>query len=324
MFGVSPGTYIRARRNYIKGLTMNNCTLKKTLLATSIFLALSGIYGSTALATPACDPDTLQQANTLEGKSTQEPTDALTDVTDVQITDLPDKINSIVDKLESAGDVKYYSFTALRGQKVMINDVLRGVEGSFWKIEYNIAGDWQSLPTSESVITASLTAGQKVNLRVSHPAGMLFQSDKYFNIDFGSAPYAHNIRIETEGPKTGTYFMTSTFRDRIMWATNIRDSTGQLLEGATVDFVIRPDDQNLSNKVKSRRVTVTGGIVEYVSFPACNGRHVTTPFTGVYDFKTKWRATYNTGHWQVSVRGNPSTGISPGSITQICSMNVSG
>ncbi|MFK7701158.1 hypothetical protein [Pseudomonas caspiana] len=303
---------------------MNNCTLKKTLLATSIFLALSGIYGSTALATPACDPDTLQQANTLEGKSTQEPTDALTDVTDVQITDLPDKINSIVDKLESAGDVKYYSFTALRGQKVMINDVLRGVEGSFWKIEYNIAGDWQPLPTSEPLITPPLNIGQKVQLRISYPAGVRFQPDKYFNIDFGSAPYAHNIRIETEGPNTETYFSTSTFRDKIMWATNIRDSTGQLLEGATVEFVINTDDQDPSREVTSRRVTVTGGIVEYVSFQGCSGRHVTTPFIGVYDFIRKWQATYNSGHWRVSVRGNSSTGISPVSITQICSMKIIG
>lgn len=303
---------------------MNNCTFKKTLLTTSLLLALSGLYGSTALAIPACDPDTSQQANIAETSSSQDQTETPPENTDVQIIDLPDKINNVFGKLESAGDVKYYSFTAVRGQKVMINNVLQGVEGSYWKIEYNVTGNWQSLSRSESFISTSLTIGQKVQLRISHPAGAPFQSDRYFNIDFGSAPYAHNIRIETEGPRTGTYFMTSTFRERIMWATNIRDSTGQLLEGATVDFVIIPDDQNLSKEVRSRRVTVTGGIVEYVSFPACSGRHVTTPFTGVYDFKTKWRATYNNGDWHVSVRGNPSTGISPGSITQICSMNISG
>ncbi|MCI8209618.1 hypothetical protein AUC61_08725 [Pseudomonas sp. S25] len=303
---------------------MNNCTFKKILLATSLFLALSGLYGSTALAIPACDPDTSQQANTPEMNSSQDQTETPPENTDVQIIDLPDKINNVFGKLESAGDVKYYNFTAVRGQKVMINDVLQGKNGAYFTIEYNLADSWQPLPTLKPIITPPLTLGQKVQLRISHPAGVTFQSDKYFNIDFGSAPYAHNIRIETEGPKTGTYFMTSTFREKIMWATNIRDSTGQLLEGATVDFVIRADDQNLSNEVNSRRVTVTGGIVEYVSFPACSGRHVTTPFTGVYDFKTKWRATYNTGHWQVSVRGNPFTGISPVSITQICSMNISG
>lgn len=303
---------------------MNNITLKKTMLATSPFLVLSGLYGSTTLATPACDPDDSQQANTTESNTNQDFTGALTEVTNVQITDLPDKINSVFDKLENAGDVKYYSFTALRGQKVMINDVLRGAEGSYWKIEYNITGNWQPAPTFEPLITPSLTAGQKVQIRISHPVGVPVQSNKYFQIDVGSAPYAHTIRIETEGPKTGSYFSTSTFRDRIMWATNIRDSTGQLLEGATVDFVINTDDQNPSNEVRSRRVTVTGGIVEYVSFPACSGRHVTTPFTGVYDFIRKWQATYNTGHWHVSVRGNPSTGISPVPIAQICSMKIIG
>jgi hypothetical protein len=308
----------------MKITTMNNRTLKKTMLSTSLTLALSGLQGSIALATPACYPDNNVIVNTPEINSSQDISGAPTENTEVQINELPDKINRVFDKLENADEVKYYSFTALRGQKVMINDVLRGAEGSYWKIEYNITGNWQTVSKFAPLITASLTAGQKVQLRITHPAGVRVQSDKHFHIDFGSAPYAHNVRIETEGPKTGTYFWTSTFRDRIMWATNIRDSTGQLLEGATVDFVINADDQNPANKVTSQRVTTTGGIVEYVSFPACSGRHVTTPFTGVYDFKTKWRATYNTGHWKVSVRGNPSTGISPVSITQICSMNISG
>ncbi|MCD5970359.1 hypothetical protein [Pseudomonas quasicaspiana] len=303
---------------------MNNCTLKRTMLTTSLFLALSGVNSSTVLAKPVDDPDTIQQANTLEGESDKESTAALTETTDVQITDLPDKINRVFDKLEGAGDVKYYSFTALRGQKVMINEVLQGAEVSYWKIEYNLAGNWQTVPKYESLITASLTVGQKVQIRVAHPTGVPIQPGKYFHIDFGSAPYAHNVRIETEGPTTGTYFWTSTFRERIMWATNIRDSTGQLLEGATVDFVINTDDQNPAEKVRSRRVTVTGGIVEYVSFPACNGRHMTTPFTEVNYGITTWQAAYNSGHWHVSVRGNPSTGISPVSIAQICSMKIIG
>jgi len=303
---------------------MNNITLKKTMLATSLFIALSGLYGSTALATPACDPDDSQLAYMTENNSNQDLVGALTEATDVQITELPDKINRIFDKLETASDVKYYSFTALRGQKVMINDVPLGTEKPYWNIEYNLTGNWQPVPKSESLITPSLTVGQKVQIRISHPTGEPIQLERYFHIDFGSAPYAHTIRIETEGPKTGSYFWTSTFRDRIMWATNIRDSTGQFLEGATVDFVITDDDQNSSNEVTSRRVTITGGIVEYVSFPACSGRYVTTPFTGVYDFTTKWQATYNTGHWHVSVLGNPATGSSPVPITQVCSMKLIG
>lgn len=292
------------------------------MLTASLLLALSGLYGSTVLATPVCDPDAGQQANILEGESNKEPTAVLTETTDIQITDLPDKINRVFDKLENAGDVKYYSFTALRGQKVMINDVLQEADGSYFKIEYNVTGNWQPVP--KPFITPPLTIGQKVQLRVSHPAGVPYQSDKYFHIDFGSAPYAHNVRIETEGPTTGTYFWTSTFRERIMWATNIRDSTGQLLEGATVDFVINTDDQNPSYEVRSRRVTVTGGIVEYVSFPDCSGRHVTAPFNEVNYGITTWQAAYNSGHWHVSVRGNPHTGISPVSITQICSMKMIG
>ncbi len=75
---------------------MNNCTLKRTMLTTSLFLALSGVNSSTVLATPVDDPDIIQQANTLEGESDKESTAALTETTDVQITDLPDKINRVL------------------------------------------------------------------------------------------------------------------------------------------------------------------------------------------------------------------------------------
>lgn len=303
---------------------MNSRVLKKTMLAASFFLALSGLYGSTALAAPDCEPDNSQPDNTTESESKKDIAGSLTQASHVKITDLPDKINSILDTLESASDVKHYSFTALRGQKVMINDLLRGVKGLYWKIEYNTTGTWQPVPPFETLITPSLTAGQKVQLRVSHPVGMPFQSNKYFHIDFGSAPYAHNVRIETEEKNNGHYFWTTIFRDKIMWATNIRDSSGHLLEGATVDFVIIVDDENPSSEVRSQRITITGGIVEYVSFPDCSGRHVSPPFTGVFDFIRKWQATYNSGHWHVSVRGNPSTGSSPVPITQICRMKVVG
>jgi hypothetical protein len=205
----------------------------------------------------------------------------------------------------------------------MIHDVQRGAEGSYCKIEYNIAGKWQPAPTFDTLITPSLNAGQKVQIRISHPTEVPLQPDKHIHIDFGSAPYAHNIIIETEGPTTGTYFSTRTFRNRIIWATNIRDSTGYYLEGATVDFIINTDEQNPSTSVKSQRVTTTGGIVQYVDFPRCTGRHMTAPFRG-NGSKTKWKATYNTGHWYVSVRGNSTTGISPVPITQICSIGIAG
>jgi hypothetical protein len=307
---------------YKNGLTMSNHAFRKTLLNASLIWALSGLHGATAAATPECDPGNTQLAGPTENISNEEPTEAPSKTSNVEIVDLPDKINRIFDKLETASDVKYYSFIALRGQKVMINDVQRGAEGSHWKIEYNITGNWQTASEFESLITPPLSVGQKVQIRISHPTGVPAQLDKYFDIDFGSAPYAHNVRIEPEGPPTGTYFRTSTFRHRIMWATNIRDSTGQLLEGATVEFVINVDDQDPSNTVRSKRVTVTGGIVEYVDFPECSGRHMTTPFTGVFNFVTKWRAAYNTGHWRMSVRGNPTTGSSPVSITQVCAMKV--
>jgi hypothetical protein len=53
-------------------------------------------------ATPACDPDNKQEANTSESNSNQDSTSGPIEAIDVQIIDLPDKINRVFDKLETA------------------------------------------------------------------------------------------------------------------------------------------------------------------------------------------------------------------------------
>jgi hypothetical protein len=299
---------------------MNSHTYKRAILATSTLVLLAGLYGTTTLAIAACDPENTQEAPTDNINTPQESSAKPAEVIDTEITELPDKINNLIDKLANKSDVKYYSFTALRGQKLMINDVQRGPQRPYWNIEYNLTGEWQSLPTYDAFITPSLSEGQKVLIRISHPKNVPLQTDNYFNVDFGSAPYTHNIRIETAAPDTGTYFWTKTFRSRIMWSTSIRDSTDHYLDGATVDFVINKDDLDPSSTLISQRVSTADGIVEYIDMPPCIGRHATPPFVGANRYK--WRVNYNSGHWHVSVRGNPDTGISPVSITQICDINI--
>jgi hypothetical protein len=304
---------------------MNSHPYKQTAVTASILIALSGAFGSMAGADPACNQDNTQTASTSTNVALPTPSVELAEPIDAELTDLPDKINSIFDKLESANDIKYYSFTALRGQKVMINHIQQAAENSYWKIEYNIGAKWQLAPTFDSIITPTLTVGQKVKLRISHPRDLPFQPNNFFHIDFGSAPYAHDLRIETRGPRTGTYFSTTTFRDQIMWAGNIRDSTDFYLEGATVNFILQPDSLDPSNTTFSQWVTTNGGIATYLDFrKSCSGRYSTNTFTGVYDNIRKWRASYNTGHWYVTVRGNPNTGISPVPITQICTIDIVG
>jgi hypothetical protein len=47
---------------------------------------------------------------------------------------LADRLNKIVDTLENPEGVKHYSFTAVRGQKVMIREIRHLPEKSPWKI----------------------------------------------------------------------------------------------------------------------------------------------------------------------------------------------
>lgn len=138
---------------------MNSHPYKKTALTASILIVLSGAFGSMAGADPACNQDNTQTASTGTNVAVLTPSAELAEPTDAELTDLPDKINSIFDKLESANDVKYYSFTALREQKVMINHIQQAAENSYWKIEYNIGAKWQPAPTFDSIITPTLPVG---------------------------------------------------------------------------------------------------------------------------------------------------------------------
>ncbi|MDB5980050.1 MAG: hypothetical protein JWQ69_1065 [Pseudomonas sp.] len=54
---------------------------------------------------------------------------------------LPDKLNTIVDRLESDTDIKYYSFTAARGQNVSIKLIGEHGYASPWLIHYQ-SGDY--------------------------------------------------------------------------------------------------------------------------------------------------------------------------------------
>ncbi|MEB0042006.1 MULTISPECIES: hypothetical protein [unclassified Pseudomonas] len=64
-----------------------------------------------------------------------------TEIAQPQYTVLPDKLNTMTGTLDNDLDVKYYTFTAVRGQKVMIHELGRTSANSPWKIEYKTDKD---------------------------------------------------------------------------------------------------------------------------------------------------------------------------------------
>ncbi|MFJ3484149.1 hypothetical protein ACIPL1_12320 [Pseudomonas sp. NPDC090202] len=240
-----------------------------------------------------------------------------------QIVELPDKLNTVIGTLDSDDDVKYYSFTALRGQKVMIHDAQRGTKGSQWKIEYKIDGDWKPVPTFDSYISAKLQPQQPILMRISRAGGIVLPPGQRFHVEFGSAPFTSHTRVSGDADQFAIYFSTHKFRHQVEWVAVIQDSTGHPVEGATVEFSMTMDHLGASPTVISKRTTgPSGGLAETLKLNDCQGTKTSQPFVGVYDFKTKWQVSYNTGHWHISVQGNKSTGVRPVPLAHICSAKI--
>lgn len=236
------------------------------------------------------------------------------------IIEMADKLNTIIGTLDNDDDVKYYSFTAIRGQRVMIHDAQRGPRGSQWKIEYKIDSDWKPAPTFDSFISAKLLPQQQVLMRVSRANGVPVPPERRFHIEFGSAPFTSHTSVSGDADQFAIYFSTHKFMREVQWAAGIEDSTGHPVEGATVEFLMKMETG--SDVVSQRTTGPSGGITEVVKLQDCFGTNTSKPFVGVYDFKTRWEVSYNTGHWYISVRGNKSTGVSPVPLAHICSAKI--
>lgn len=205
----------------------------------------------------------------------------------------------------------------------MIHDVQRGTKRSQWKIEYKINGDWSPLPTFDSYVSAKLQPQQQILIKISKASGIPLPPDRRFHVEFGSAPFSRNARVTGDANEFSIYFSTHKFMHQVEWATSIEDSTGHPVEGATVEFSMAMDHQSSSPGVISKRTTgPSGGIVETIKLKDCYGTKTSDPFVGVYDFKTKWQVSYNTGHWRISVQGNKPTGVSPVPLAHICSARI--
>jgi hypothetical protein len=130
-----------------------------------------------------------------------------------QSTVLPDGLNTIIDTLENPQDVKHYSFTAVRGQKVMVYEVRQSPEKSPWKIEYKIDQIWNAIPHKPPYVTPTLTPQQQVHIKVSRDLTKALQSGEHYEIEFGSAPRPMNHKVSGNADRYSIRFGVHKFAD---------------------------------------------------------------------------------------------------------------
>ena len=208
----------------------------------------------------------------------------------VQPTVLADKLNGFNGFLQNNAEVKYYSFTAVRGQNVMF----RGTRPASWPpgvaYEYKAGDIWQLLPANGVHIFDQLTPGDEVLIRVFKRPNSNTVSRAY-GFRFGSAPYhasADLIRSDAQGlPLYAGVFQA--FRE-VNWSIHIHDSTGQPLEGAKASIQV-----GVAKEVDVY-TAVDGRAAAKIALPACEGSMVSRSFsTGNGMSQRWWNLRYNPG-----------------------------
>ncbi|MEE5067993.1 hypothetical protein V2J74_14890 [Pseudomonas alliivorans] len=208
---------------------------------------------------------------------------------------LSDKIHEISQMLESNSAVHQYSFTAIRGQ-----DVLLTTPGSqydkLWKVEYQIDGaTWKSKPYAGAQKISGLNPGSQVNVRVLAVEGVKFASTEY-RIVFGSFPHMNYDLLNEKGILPISAFQqylegflaTQAFKEATLEAT-FTDSKAYPLEGGQLKFSL-----TTGTKQNIEKVFISdseGKISQLIEFRRCEGGW---PADDIYEFTDKTRLTWST------------------------------
>lgn len=202
---------------------------------------------------------------------------------------LEDKLNGLNGYLKDNAEIKYFSFTAVRGQNVMFRDVRQSKIRSLGvAYEYKDGGLWKSLPGDGVRIFDNLQSGQEIIIRLfKRPnSNAVLRS---YDFRFGSAPYhatADLIRSDAQGlPLYAGIFQA--FRE-INWSIHIHDSTGHPLEGAKASIEV-----GVAKKV-DLYTAANGRAAATIALPACEGSMVSRSFsTGNGTSQRWWNLRYN-------------------------------
>lgn len=240
-------------------------------------------------------------------------------------TVLPDKLNTLEESLADETDVKQYSFMAVRGQDVLIH---AGVtKGGPLTLEYNRNGSWMVIPWGASFTVSGLEPNQVVQVRISKMPSAPFVAGDIYDLEFGSAPYYADSRVQGDTGDLRHYWATTQAYRVLNWSVRLRDSTGQPLEGATATLILNKgagaDDERFDLITDS-----TGSAAQALELGRCYGQLKSDPFwTSSGKYRYKWEVEYNLGYWLIQVQRKEDSGVGGYNVrnvsfAQICYQNM--
>ncbi|MBC3955013.1 hypothetical protein [Pseudomonas triticifolii] len=208
---------------------------------------------------------------------------------------LSDKIHQITQTLESVSAVHQYSFTAVRGQNVLL-----ATPGSqydkLWKVEYQVdSGEWKPKRFASAQLISGLNPGAQVNVRVITVEGSKFESAEY-RIVLGSFPHMSYDLLNEKGilpisaiqsDKKG--FLAAQGFKEVTLEANFTDSKAYPLEGGQLFFSLTT---GAGEEVKKTFLSDENGkISELIEFKRCEGGWLAD---SIYENVDKKRLTWST------------------------------
>jgi len=221
-------------------------------------------------------------------------------------TALPDKLNHIVSSITSATGVHYYSFKAVRGQKLLVawNEGV-AVPPSV-QFEYYSNGQWNAKQLVGPLVFSSIKAGQELVVRFSHKQDMPFVPGQKYDIFIGSYPVLKRYELKGE---PGVLKIPSGYSD-LSWNA-VQAYTDVTMEGFftdTKDFPLEGAVARLKVELDQSRIPLinhdatsdsTGKILALVTMGRCAGGYEARDFTHYDHGSNTWRSYYYEGSWLI-------------------------
>ncbi|MBX8491685.1 hypothetical protein K5D56_19125 [Pseudomonas cichorii] len=215
-------------------------------------------------------------------------------------TVLSDRIHQIEQTLQSVTSVDRYTFTAVRGQDVLLATPGLGALNRAWKVEYQVdGGKWVLKRYSGPEAIRSLKPGARINIRVMASEGAVFDKAGY-RIVFGSYPHMRYELHHEEGflkiPYGLTkppFLATQAFTKTLLEGT-FTDSKAYPLEGGVMYFELEPH-RGMKKIPKTFTSDAMGKISELFEFDRCESGNYAGNFVHKHNGRNTWSTQYLAG-----------------------------
>lgn len=252
---------------------------------------------------------------------------------------LPDTLNYITGNSDTASDLDYFSFKALRGQKVgAYFDGVKESDRGQWIFERFDGTNWIVIDPKQKITWPSPTVNGVVNVRVRANPAASWNATARYKLSLGSTPEVVSHSVQGDNviriPASANDFdpfMTTQAARTLSWGSTWADSTGQRLMGLTpyleVDKHVNRGSYIPVYTPYYGSVTGSSGAASgTVNLGNCSGEATVQYVAYDSGYKNTWETNYNFGVWRLRIEEYPDIGVggptSYVSMAHICSQRL--